>query len=135
MRDCERELVGRMTARPGVRSAGQAWSAPRAPDLTKRFVVEGREAEAAAGQAELATRPVSAGYFATAGIPVLRGRGFEAGDDAKSPPVLLINDAAAKKYFANQSPVGRRLRFWGTWRTIIGVVGNERFAGLASEPP
>ena len=133
--DFERELVRRVTALPGVRNAALASNDPLALGFTNSFVIEGREAEAAAGQAELATRPVSAGYFATAGIPVLRGRGFEAGDDAKSPPVLLINDAAAKKYFANQSPVGRRLRFWGTWRTIIGVVGNERFAGLASEPP
>ena len=133
--DFERELTTRAMAIPGVRGAAIAANDPLAAGFTNSFIIEGRESEAARGQAELATRPVSASYFRTVGVPLLAGRGFDASDHAAAPPVLIINDAAAKKYFPEGSALGHRLRFWGTWRTIIGVVGNERFAGLAKEPP
>lgn len=132
--DFERDVSARVAAIPGVRRAGVASNDPLGAGFTNSFVIEGRESEAR-GQAELATRPASADYFATVGVPLKSGRLFEPTDDAASPPVLLINEAAARKYFPNENPVGHRLRFWGTMRTIIGVVGNERFAGLASEPP
>ena len=132
--DFERDLIARAAALPGVRSAGIAASDPMNPGFTNSFVIEGRESEAQS-QAELATRPAGASYFATVGLPLREGRLFEASDDANAPPVLIINEAAARKYFPKESPVGRRLRFWGTARTIIGVVGNERFGGLANDAP
>ncbi|MDQ6828302.1 MAG: ABC transporter permease, partial [Gemmatimonadota bacterium] len=131
----QREMLARVGALPGVRSVAIAANDPLASGFTNSFVIEGRERQAAKGQAEMATRPVTAAYFATAGIPLLRGRGYLPTDDASSPPVLIINDAAAKQYFADQNPIGHRLRFWGTWREIVGVVGNERFAGLTAAAP
>ena len=133
--DFERELVTQTAALPGVRSAAIASNDPLDAGFTNSFVIEGRESEARNGQAELATRPVSANYFATLGVPVLKGRAFQSSDDANAAPVVLINEAAAHKYFPTDSPIGHRLRFWGTWRTIVGVVGNERFAGLAADAP
>jgi putative ABC transport system permease protein len=131
----ERELVTQTAAIPGVRSVALASNDPLDAGFTNSFVIEGREGEARNGQAELATRPVSASYFATLGVPLLQGRAFQSSDDANADPVVLINEAAAHKYFPTDSPIGHRLRFWGTWRTIVGVVGNERFAGLAAEAP
>jgi putative ABC transport system permease protein len=132
--DFERNLVSRVSTLPGVRNAGLSANDPLDAGFTNSFVIEGRENEAR-GQAELATRPASAEYFATIAIPLKSGRVFARTDDAASPPVLLINEAAARKYFPRDNPIGHRIRFWGTARTIIGVVGDERFAGLASEPP
>ena len=133
--DFERELVTRTAALPGVRSVAIASNDPLDAGFTNSFVIEGREGEARNGQAELATRPVSASYFKTLGVPLLQGRVFQSSDDENAAPVLLINEAAAHKYFPTESPIGHRLRFWGTWRAIVGVVGNERFAGLAAEAP
>jgi Acidobacterial duplicated orphan permease len=133
--DFERELVAQTSALPGVRSVAIASNDPLDAGFTNGFVIEGREGEARSGQAELATRPVSANYFATLGVPLLQGRAFQSSDDANASPVVLINQATAHKYFPTESPIGHRLRFWGTWRTIVGVVGNERFAGLAAEAP
>lgn len=133
--DFERELVTQTAALPGVRRVAIASNDPLDAGFTNGFVIEGREGEARSGQAELATRPVSADYFATVGVPVLQGRAFQPSDDANGASVVIINEAAARKYFPSDSPIGHRLRFWGTWRTIVGVVGNERFAGLASDPP
>jgi putative ABC transport system permease protein len=133
--DFERELLTQTAALPGVRSVAIASNDPLDAGFTNGFVIEGREGEARNGQAELATRPVSANYFATLGVPLQQGRAFQSSDDATASPVVLINEAAAHKYFPTESPVGHRLRFWGTWRTIVGVVGNEHFAGLAAEAP
>jgi predicted lysophospholipase L1 biosynthesis ABC-type transport system permease subunit len=49
--------------------------------------------------------------------------------------VLVINQAAARRFFAGSDPIGAKIRFWGAARTIVGIVGNERFYGLAEAPP
>ena len=131
----QRDVLERVRAVPGVRRAALAFNDPLTAGFTNSFLIEGREAELAAGQAEVPTRPVSAGYFATAGIPLLAGRDFSEGDDARSPAVLIINRAMADRYFPDADPLGQRIRFWGTTREIIGVVGNERFNGLAADAP
>ena len=48
------------------------------------------------------------------GIPVLEGRGFTASDDQSAPPVVMINQTLAKVFYPNQSPIGKRLRVFGT---------------------
>ncbi len=130
----QRELLERVEAIPGVRSAALAFNDPLSAGFTNSFLIEGRDPSAAAGQPEVPTRPASANYFATAGIPLLQGRSFTPSDDAGAPPVVIINAAMARQFFANENPLGRRLTFWGVSREIVGVVGNERFAGLASDP-
>ena len=130
----QRELLEQVEAIPGVRSAAIAFNDPLSAGFTNSFVIEGRDQSAAAGQPEVPTRPASANYFSTAGIPLLQGRSFTSSDDAGAPPVVIINAAMARQFFANENPLGQRLRFWGISREIIGVVGNERFAGLANEP-
>lgn len=83
--------------------------------------------------------PVSPGYFATMGIPVLRGRGFEETDSAGNELVVLISQAAVKQ-FAGQDPMGRLMTFGldshGTWYRVVGIVGDVRqdSPGSAPEP-
>ena len=79
-------------------------------------------------------------YFRSAGIPLLAGREFTAGDKAGAPRVVIINQTLADRFFPGEDPLGRRiawtgdvLRFTpisGEWRTIVGVVGNTRDGGL-----
>jgi len=49
--------------------------------------------------------------------------------------VLLINEAAARRFFPGRDPIGSQIRFWGAARTVVGIVSNERFRGLASPAP
>ena len=130
----QRELLERARELPGVRSAALASNHPLAPGFTNSFVIEGREDEAA-DQAEIPIRAVSPEYFATLGVPLLRGRLLAPRDGAEAPAVLLLNEAAARRFFPGADPVGKRIRFWGTSREIVGVVGNERFHGVAAEAP
>src|SRR6476620_923777 len=69
------------------------------------------------------------------GVPLVNGRLLQDSDSTTSAPVLLVNEAAAKRFFANQAPVGQQIRFWGAARTVVGVVGNERFHGLVESAP
>jgi predicted permease len=86
---------------------------------------------------------VSPGYFEVFKIPVKRGRTFEQRDDATSPPVVIINEAMARQYWADKDPLNDRLtigrgimrEFAGEPdRQIVGVVGDIRNGGLDNEP-
>jgi putative ABC transport system permease protein len=74
----------------------------------------------------------SANYVSTMGIPVLMGRSFTASDDQSAPPVAMINQTLAKVFYPNQSPIGKRLRIFGTkdWFTIVGVLKDVKQGGV-----
>jgi len=95
----------------GYRRAGTADAAPRGP-MAHFFMV-------------------SPEYFEVMRIPVLRGRGLAASDNAGAPPVLMVSETFAKTAFPGQDAVGRRLE-WndGTWE-IVGVTGDIRHAALS----
>ncbi len=71
---------------------------------------------------------VDPGFFRTMRIPLMKGRDFTPFDTAGSPPVVIINQAMAARYWPDTDPVGRRMRLGPLfpWKTIVGVVGNIR---------
>ncbi len=127
-------LLEQADAVPGVESAALAASHPLAPGFTSSFVIVGREGEYER-QPEIALRAVSPGYFGIVGVPLRAGRLLEERDAVDAPGVLLINQAAALRFFPGQNPLGQRIEFWGRERTIVGVVGDERFRGVGEEAP
>jgi putative ABC transport system permease protein len=127
-------LLQRVQALPDVADAAIASNHPMDAGFTTSFVIVGREAEAA-HQAEIHVRSVTPSYLRTAGVPLLAGRALTEHDDASAAPVVLINEAAARKYFPDASPLGQHVRFWGASREIVGVIGDEKFDGLAKETP
>jgi putative ABC transport system permease protein len=81
-------------------------------------------------------RLVSRDYVKAMGIPVLSGRGFVESDGPGSPRVLLINEALARRDFANRNPIGETVfvnYFQEPWQ-IVGVIADVRQFGLAVEP-
>jgi predicted permease len=75
-------------------------------------------------------RVVSANYFRTMGIPILRGREFNAHDDPQSTHVAMINSRAVRVYFPNEDPIGKKTNRG----TIVGIVGDVAQVGL-DQPP
>jgi putative ABC transport system permease protein len=71
------------------------------------------------------------GYFPSTGPALLRGRDFLASDAGDSPPVCMVSQAFAKRFWPNQDPLGKRVK-WGRldgprpWLTVIGVVGDMK---------
>jgi putative ABC transport system permease protein len=128
------ELRNRVAAIPGVVAVTIAGTHPLDAGFTSSISVVGREAEAR-DWPEPSIRLVSANYFATLGVPLIAGRGFEQTDDAAGAPVIVINVPAMRRFFAGREALGRQIRLWGAARTVVGVVGNERMHGLADDTP
>ena len=78
-------------------------------------------------------RTVSPDYLRTLKIPILRGRQLERTDIASAPAVVVINDAAARKYFPGEEALGKRMKFNDKEMTIVGIAGDIR--GLGPEAP
>jgi len=119
---------------PGVEAVAIAAAHPLDAGFTNSFLIVGREAEAR-DWPEITVRGVSADYFATMGVAIQRGRGFDGTDQPRSPAVALINEEAATRFFADRDPLGQEISFWGIRRRIVGVVGNERVRGLTEPAP
>ena len=130
----ERELLERLHGEPGVESAGFTTYLPLSgSDNGWAFFIEGRP-PLPVGMYNMAKyRPVSAGYFETIGIPLLKGRSFTQADADGSTQVVVINDSMARSHWESENSIGQRLTFAGVWRTVIGVVGDVRHEGLDSE--
>ena len=86
-------------------------------------------------------RTVSPKFFEALHIPLKRGRLFNDSDLSSAPPVAIIDEMFARKYFSNADPIGKRLTFGArrgstdsTWITVVGVVGHAAHEGLDAEP-
>ncbi|HLB36717.1 MAG TPA: ABC transporter permease [Gemmatimonadales bacterium] len=128
------DLRNRVRALPGVQGVTMAGSHPLDAGYTSSIRVVGREAEAA-DWPEPSIRIVAPGYFETLGVPLVEGRRFGESDVVTATPVIVINQAARRRYFETQEPLGQQINLWGANRTVVGVVENERIHGVATEPP
>jgi len=138
--DYYERVLAEVRRAPGVEGATLNSSAPLTGIVLRYpFWVEGRPVEE--GNADEAVfNSVSAGYFHTLRIPLLRGRGFEERDDRKaaaSHPVCIINAALAKRLFGDTDPIGKRIRTlpWMVrgYREVVGVVGDVKQNSPADE--
>jgi putative ABC transport system permease protein len=127
-------LLPRVEALPGVDAAGIAASHPLEAGFTNSFVIVGRE-DASGDLPEMTMRQVTPGYFRVLRVPLVRGRLLDDRDDTRAPAVVLLNEAAAQRLFPAGDELGQQISFWGGPRTIVGVVGNEKFHGLAEAAP
>ncbi|MGE5276085.1 MAG: ADOP family duplicated permease [Acidobacteriota bacterium] len=129
------ELMDRVRAIGGVESAAYGRTRPFGyyPFASAPIVVEGYlpapDERPAAEYDE-----VSPGYLATLGIPLVSGREFTLADDENAPPVAVVNDAMAARYWSGRDPVGRRLQLKGRWLQVIGVARASKYQTLL-EPP
>jgi putative ABC transport system permease protein len=125
---------------PGVESAGMVMSLPlTGSSMNRGFRVEGRPAPKADENVTMDFQIVSPGYFSTLEIPVKHGRGLTDTDTGTSERVIVINSAMARQYWPNEDPVGKRLAIGESakdtsWRTIVGVVADNRHASLSEMP-
>jgi len=125
----------RIEALPNVEAAGMIRPLPLAPDTFQgegiTFRLPGTEPPPGQ-EPEGVLRFTSPGYFEAMGIPRRAGRDFTNRDDGESPPVFVINRAAAERYWPGEDPVGETiLAGSGISIEIVGVVGDVRQTGLA----
>ena len=130
---------------PGVSLVGLGSTMPlRASGIMFEVKAEGRPIIPGQPTPQSEYRTASPEYFKAAGIPLLKGKYFGAGDDAKAARVVILNQTLADKLFPGIDPVGRRIAWTGdvlkfvgisdAWRTVVGVVGNTKDGGLDAAP-
>lgn len=77
---------------------------------------------------------VSPGYFSALRIPLVAGRDFTDRDDQNAPPVMIVNETMAAKYWPGLDPIGRKVRTWRGDATVIGVARAGKYRTLTEAP-
>jgi putative ABC transport system permease protein len=138
-RQFKEEFESRVKALPGVTGLAVANGLPTKNGNSNGIFLQSRPWGANEAVPFISTARVNDDYFRTLSIPLIAGRTFNTSDVPDAPPVLVISEAFAKKYFPNGDAIGQQVR-WGPpnpdqpWTTVIGVVGNIRNDPLALAP-
>jgi predicted permease len=137
------ELLGRLEALPGVRSATLGAPTPISGAGASSFVtVEGYQ-QKPEDRRYVSLAFVAPKYFETLGTPLVAGRDFTFQDEG-GPRVAIVNQAMARYYFAGANPIGRHLTLDRDWKgiggadkpyEIVGVVGNAKYSDAHEAPP
>lgn len=124
----------------GVAAVGAVSHVPLSgANAGRAFVVEGAPDLGPEGQPSASYGVTCPGYFKAMGVSLLAGRDFTQDDRADSDPVMIINQALAKRWFPDRDPVGLRIKLGrfdspDRWITIVGVARDVRHWGLQSAP-
>jgi putative ABC transport system permease protein len=135
----DRQLLEEVRGVAGVKSAATITSLPMSGwNQSGSFRIEGRQLAPGESAPHGARLMASDDYFQTMGIPLVKGRYFDARDTAEAPGVAIVSEKLAQKYWPGEDPVGKRITFEGgqqqpRWREVIGVVGHTRNEGLEGE--
>ena len=125
------ELERRLAARPGVESVAFANRLPLRGGWSTGIVTERMSASEAAHGADADAQAISTGYFRTLGIPLLRGRPLELADREGAPPVAVVGEEFARRFFPGEDALGKRFRRGPSapWVTVVGIVAALRRDG------
>lgn len=128
------QAIARLETVPGVISVGSTTTLlPLTGDEERRVVTFSIAGQAVLSRTERAKADyfvISSRFLETLRVPLLRGRSFISHDNAQAPPVAVVNQAFVRRYFPNDEPLGKHLRFdtgdsdGPDWSEIVGVVGN-----------
>ena len=134
------QLVARLSALPGVQSASAGWPLPMSDsNATISFSIAGRPIAQGDHPSE-SVGVMLPGYFATMRILLLSGRTFSEQDGTMTAPVMMINQAFARKYFPGENPIGKHIQadlgddvIEHPMREVVGVVGDIKRKGLTAD--
>jgi len=122
-----REKLGSL---PGAKQVSVCWTLPiRQFNVTASFNIDGRPQPPRGAEGSRFLNGVTPGYFDTLGMSLLSGRNFSDADTADGPPVIIINEAMARAFWPNTSPLGARV----DGQEVVGVVGDVRFPANPAE--
>jgi predicted permease len=127
----------RIAAIPGVTAVSWASNVPLGLDMGRRGLqVEGyrrREGE----DMEFHYSIVGPRYFETMEVPLVRGRGFTDADRPGAPPVVVVNEAFAKRFWGDADPMGKRISVSGDngpWLEVVGLARDGKYVSVTESP-
>jgi putative ABC transport system permease protein len=136
------QILLKLAALPGVESAGGAFPMPfSGNDTGSTFSIAGQPPRPPGQDLVASHLTITPDYFRAMHTPVLRGRAFDARDTKDSPPVVVINDVLAQRYFPGGNAIGQQIILTHGEnnqplppKEIVGVVGGSRHESLAIQP-
>ena len=131
--DYYRQVLERLRATPGIVAVAGGTTVPFTGNSSTTVEIEGLAATADASKREAQQRVVTPNYFATLGIPLRLGRAFTDDDRKGAPNVAIVSEGMARRDWPNASAIGKRVRYRGDWRTVVGVVGDIKSRTLATD--
>jgi predicted permease len=122
-------LKARLESLPGVQVSCISITMPTGGAINYPFEIEGMPTVDEKKRLDVGLLVISPDYFSAMDVKVQRGRAFTSSDGVAGPPVALVNQRFAEKYWPAQDPIGRRFRIFEgskpqTWLTVVGVVPN-----------
>ncbi len=139
--DFHTRAIERVARLPGVTAAAFGWGVPLTGNKwNTTFELPGAEEPGSPkSQLNLPTRSVTPEYFSALGLKLVEGRAFRENDNEQAPRVVIVNQAAADRFFPGRNPIGQRLHQPGrptNFVEIVGVLANTRTDSLtdAAEP-
>jgi predicted permease len=134
-----RGILDKVSAIAGVRAAGITTALPLLGNPIYIMRIEGRPPVAVSQAPVVNFFSVTPGFFDAMGMRIVRGRALAETDTASTPPVAVVNQTLAQRYFPGQDPIGKRLEIGFStppnWREIVGVVADVKTAGLDQDTP
>ncbi len=128
------QVLERVRTIPGVEAAAAVNPLPLSgAHWSTVFSVEGAPSPPPGQSPSAGIRSISPDYFRTLRIPLVKGRPLAESDAATTPPVVIINEALARSYFAGEDPLGKRIVHNRTSREVVGVVKDVRHSALDEE--
>jgi predicted permease len=130
------QVVQRIQEVPGVQSVSLVRGLPFSGNgATTKIILPDREPPAKGMEPEVMFNTAMPNYFATLGIPFIKGRLFTNQDQPNTPGVLIINQTMAQRFWPNQEPLGKQVKFEdGTAATVVGLVGDVKHYWLNEDP-
>ena len=136
MVDFYERLLSKVRGLPGIDTVSVASALPVNPSRMTPILAEGQPAVPLAERPIVVIQTFLGPYLKTMRIPLVKGRAFDDRDTADSPPVVLVNQALARRFFGTQDPVGRHVAIGRrtTPAEIVGVIGDVKNAALTAAP-
>jgi putative ABC transport system permease protein len=131
-----RQVMERIQEVPGVQSVALVRGLPFSGNgATAPILLPDREPPAKGHEPEVMFNSATPNYFETMGIPFIKGRLFGNEDRPETPPVAIVNQTMAQKFWPNQDPIGKQVKSVqdGTTLTIVGVVGDAKHYWLEED--
>lgn len=129
------QLLDRVRTLPGVESAALTRVIPFSYNVFSSgpIAVDGYQPPANE-QPTVEYTEVTEDYFKTLGIPIVSGREFLRSDDENAPPLAIVNETMAAKYWPGKDPVGQRLKLKDRWLQIVGIAKNANYHTKTETP-
>jgi putative ABC transport system permease protein len=136
------QVLPKLAALPGVEAAGAAFPMPfSGNDSTSAFSIVAQPPRPAGHELEASHLTITPDYFRAMGTHLLNGRVFNSHETKDSPPVVIVNDVFARKYFPGGNAVGQQITMNHgeneeptAPKEIVGIVGSSRHQSLATQP-